>query len=81
MLLLKVQRTSKKFKTEAVRVQSVLAFLMLKISILTSDLPEEHDVRLWFMDGVVNPTSRLLHSQSSPLKLEEEEEGGEKTLC
>jgi hypothetical protein len=34
--------------------------------------PEEQDVRLWFMDLVVHPPPRLLHSQRSPFWLAEQ---------
>jgi hypothetical protein len=31
--------------------------------------PEQHDVRLRAVDGVVHPAARLLHAQSAPLVL------------
>ena len=31
--------------------------------------PVKHDMRLWSMDRVVHPTTRLLHTNSSPFGL------------
>ena len=35
----------------------------------TRAAPEQHDVRLWSVDGVVDPSTGLLHAQATPLVL------------
>lgn len=37
-----------------------------------SVLPEQHDVRLWPVDGIVLPAARLLDSKASPFILQKE---------
>lgn len=51
----------------------MVLLLLLRLLVIESP-PEEHDVWLWTMNGVMDPSTALLHSYRTPLIF------GEKTI-
>lgn len=51
--------------------QNILLSLILMLLLIVEWPPEEHDMWLWSVDGIVNPTTALLNPNCTPFILED----------